>query len=87
MCSSVQVLSRLFRSILNCSYLVQSDTGCNTIFFNRETREEMVLADMYLKPGEPWEYCPREALRRVSKILKEEFDLVCLMVWHTYKAL
>ncbi|XP_062117384.1 uncharacterized protein LOC133831196 [Humulus lupulus] len=41
-----------------------------------ETREEMVLADMYLKPGEPWEYCPREALRRVSKILKEEFDFV-----------
>ncbi|PON48998.1 Glutamine synthetase, type III [Parasponia andersonii] len=41
-----------------------------------ETREEMVLADMYVKPGEPWEYCPREALRRVSKILKEEFNLV-----------
>ncbi|XP_060967693.1 protein fluG [Cannabis sativa] len=41
-----------------------------------ETREEMVLADMCLKPGEPWEYCPREALRRVSKILKEEFNFV-----------
>ena len=36
----------------------------------------MVLADMQLKPGEAWEYCPREALRRVSKILKDEFDLV-----------
>ncbi|CAK7325958.1 unnamed protein product [Dovyalis caffra] len=38
--------------------------------------EEMVLADMYLGPGEPWEYCPREALRRVSRVLKNEFDLV-----------
>ena len=36
----------------------------------------MVLADMHLKPGEAWEYCPREALRRVSKVLKEEFNLV-----------
>uniref|UniRef100_A0A1D1YPR0 Protein fluG n=1 Tax=Anthurium amnicola TaxID=1678845 RepID=A0A1D1YPR0_9ARAE len=39
-------------------------------------KEEMVLADMQIKPGEAWEYCPREALRRVSKILKEEFNLV-----------
>ncbi|KAG8648598.1 hypothetical protein MANES_08G013700v8 [Manihot esculenta] len=38
--------------------------------------EEMVLADMHLRPGEAWEYCPREALRRVSKVLKEEFNLV-----------
>ncbi|KAE8661146.1 nucleosome assembly protein 1 [Hibiscus syriacus] len=38
-------------------------------------QEEMVLADMHLKPGEPWEYCPREALRRVSKVLKDEFNL------------
>uniref|UniRef100_A0A2C9VE05 GS catalytic domain-containing protein n=1 Tax=Manihot esculenta TaxID=3983 RepID=A0A2C9VE05_MANES len=38
--------------------------------------EEMVLADMQLRPGEAWEYCPREALRRVSKVLKEEFNLV-----------
>ncbi|GLT89846.1 hypothetical protein SLE2022_078100 [Rubroshorea leprosula] len=37
--------------------------------------EEMVLADMHLKPGEPWEYCPREALRRVTKVLKNEFDM------------
>ncbi|KAG6693494.1 hypothetical protein I3843_09G003000 [Carya illinoinensis] len=37
--------------------------------------EEMVLADMHLKPGEAWEYCPREALRRVSKFLKDEFNL------------
>ncbi|KAL5740889.1 hypothetical protein ACOSP7_029768 [Xanthoceras sorbifolium] len=41
-----------------------------------EKQEEMVLADMHLKPGEAWEYCPREALRRVSKVLKEEFNLV-----------
>ncbi|CAK9134025.1 unnamed protein product [Ilex paraguariensis] len=40
------------------------------------TQEEMVLADMYLKPGEAWEYCPKEALRRVSKVLKDEFNLV-----------
>ncbi|XP_057983098.1 protein fluG [Malania oleifera] len=39
-------------------------------------QEEMVLADMHLRPGEPWEYCPREALRRVSKVLKDEFNLV-----------
>ncbi|MBA0759880.1 hypothetical protein Gotri_022692, partial [Gossypium trilobum] len=38
-------------------------------------QEEMVLADMHLRPGEPWEYCPREALRRVSKVLKDEFNL------------
>ncbi|XP_058077224.1 protein fluG [Magnolia sinica] len=38
-------------------------------------REEMVLADMQLKPGEAWEYCPREALRRISKFLKDEFNL------------
>ncbi|MBA0550744.1 hypothetical protein Golob_021666 [Gossypium lobatum] len=38
-------------------------------------QEEMVLADMHLRPGQPWEYCPREALRRVSKVLKDEFNL------------
>lgn len=39
-------------------------------------QEEMVLADMHLKPGHAWEYCPRETLRRVSKLLKQEFNLV-----------
>nr|XP_043629896.1 protein fluG [Erigeron canadensis] len=39
-------------------------------------QEEMVLADMYIKPGQVWEYCPRETLRRVSKVLKEQFNLV-----------
>lgn len=38
--------------------------------------QEMVLADMHLTPGEAWEYCPREALRRVSKVLKDEFNLI-----------
>ncbi|KAH9602911.1 hypothetical protein KSS87_019880, partial [Heliosperma pusillum] len=37
--------------------------------------EEMVLSDMHITPGVPWEYCPREALRRVSKVLKQEFNL------------
>ncbi|XP_059297546.1 protein fluG-like isoform X1 [Lycium ferocissimum] len=39
-------------------------------------QQEMVLADMCTKSGEAWEYCPREALRRISKILKDEFGLV-----------
>ncbi|KAF8044966.1 hypothetical protein N665_5921s0001 [Sinapis alba] len=39
-------------------------------------QESMVLADMLLKPGEAWEYCPRETLRRVTNVLKDEFDLV-----------
>ncbi|XP_024990589.1 protein fluG isoform X2 [Cynara cardunculus var. scolymus] len=39
-------------------------------------QEEMVLADMHSKPGQVWEYCPRETLRRVSKVLKEEFNLL-----------
>uniref|UniRef100_A0A1J3D493 Protein fluG n=1 Tax=Noccaea caerulescens TaxID=107243 RepID=A0A1J3D493_NOCCA len=39
-------------------------------------QESMVLADMLVKPGEAWEYCPRETLRRVTKVLKDEFDLV-----------
>ncbi|XP_027936750.1 protein fluG isoform X1 [Vigna unguiculata] len=38
-------------------------------------KDEMVLADMCVKPGEAWEYCPRDVLRRASKILKDEFDL------------
>ncbi|XP_051152455.1 protein fluG isoform X2 [Andrographis paniculata] len=38
--------------------------------------QEMVLANMHLKPGISWEYCPRETLRRVAKVLKDEFNLV-----------
>ncbi|XP_070021063.1 uncharacterized protein [Nicotiana sylvestris] len=41
-----------------------------------EKKQEMCLADMVTKPGKPWEYCPREVFRKVSKILKDEFDLV-----------
>ncbi|MBA0809548.1 hypothetical protein Gohar_025193 [Gossypium harknessii] len=48
-------------------------------------QEEMVLADMHLKPGDAWEYCPREALRRVSKVLKDEFNLVRQVVCHAYE--
>lgn len=40
----------------------------------------MVLSDMCIAPGEAWEYCPREALRRVSRVLKDEFDLVCAIL-------
>lgn len=40
------------------------------------SQEEMVLADMQIRPGEAWEYCPRNCLRRMSKILKDEFNLV-----------
>ncbi|KAA8518679.1 hypothetical protein F0562_016153 [Nyssa sinensis] len=39
-------------------------------------QEEMVLADMFLNPGEAYEYCPRGTLRRLLKILKDEFNLV-----------
>ncbi|AES69849.2 glutamate-ammonia ligase-like protein [Medicago truncatula] len=39
-------------------------------------QDEMVLGDLNVKPGQAWEYCPREAFRRVTKILKDEFDLV-----------
>ncbi|KEH42130.1 putative glutamine synthetase [Medicago truncatula] len=39
-------------------------------------QDEMVLGDLNVKPGQAWEQCPREALRKVSKILKDEFDLV-----------
>ncbi|KAI3827082.1 hypothetical protein L1987_01146 [Smallanthus sonchifolius] len=38
-------------------------------------QEEMVLADMHSKPGQVWEYCPRGTLRRVSEVLKQEFNL------------
>ncbi|PKA60855.1 hypothetical protein AXF42_Ash006490 [Apostasia shenzhenica] len=39
-------------------------------------REEMVLADMHVKPGEAWDYCPRNTLRRVAKIMEDEFGVV-----------
>lgn len=38
--------------------------------------EELVLVDMHLHPGTPWEYCPRSTLKRLSGILQDEFGLV-----------
>jgi len=53
----------------------------------RSKEDEMVLGDLNVKPGQAWEYCPREALRRVSKILKDEFDLVCCIACLIFYAL
>ncbi|KAG2537741.1 protein fluG-like [Panicum virgatum] len=39
------------------------------------SREEMVMADMQISPGEAWEYCPRNALRKVTKVLLDEFNV------------
>ncbi|KAK1662808.1 hypothetical protein QYE76_050967 [Lolium multiflorum] len=38
-------------------------------------REEMVMADMQIRPGEAWEYCPRYALKKVTKVLLDEFNV------------
>jgi glutamine synthetase/predicted TIM-barrel fold metal-dependent hydrolase len=37
---------------------------------------ELVLADMHVKPGIPWQLCPRSVLRRVALNLVKEFGLV-----------
>ena len=34
------------------------------------------MADMQISPGEAWEYCPRNALRKVTKVLVDEFNVV-----------
>jgi len=34
------------------------------------------MADMQIRPGEGWEYCPRNALRKVTKVLLDEFNVV-----------
>eukprot|EP00252_Welwitschia_mirabilis_P011169 TRINITY_DN2511_c0_g1_i1.p1 TRINITY_DN2511_c0_g1~~TRINITY_DN2511_c0_g1_i1.p1 ORF type:complete len:844 (+),score=165.73 TRINITY_DN2511_c0_g1_i1:452-2983(+) len=39
-------------------------------------KEKMVLVDMHIKPGYPWEYCPRTTLKKISQRLFEEFGLV-----------
>lgn len=36
----------------------------------------MVMAEMHIKPGEAWEYCPRNTLRKVTKVLLDEFNVV-----------
>ncbi|KAH0728795.1 hypothetical protein KY284_004660 [Solanum tuberosum] len=38
--------------------------------------QEMVLTDMLTESGKAWQYCPRDVLRRFSKILEDEFGLV-----------
>ncbi|MCD7448361.1 hypothetical protein HAX54_041096 [Datura stramonium] len=38
--------------------------------------QEMVLADMLIEPGKAWQYCPRDVLRRFSKILEDDYGLV-----------
>ncbi|XP_075095096.1 protein fluG-like [Nicotiana tabacum] len=38
--------------------------------------QEMVLVDMLTEPGKAWQYCPRDVLRRFSKMLEDEFGLV-----------
>ncbi|KAL5230331.1 hypothetical protein ABZP36_029107 [Zizania latifolia] len=41
-------------------------------------REEMVMADMQIRPGVAWEYCPRNALRKVTKVLLDEFNVTMM---------
>ncbi|CAN6174677.1 unnamed protein product [Urochloa humidicola] len=38
-------------------------------------REEMVMANMQMRPGEAWEYCPRNVLQKVTKNLLDEFNV------------
>lgn len=33
------------------------------------------MADMQIRPGEGWEYCPRNTLRKVTKVLLDEFNV------------
>jgi hypothetical protein len=46
------------------------------LLFARSRREEMVMADMQIRPGKAWEYCPRNALRKVTSVLLNEFNVV-----------
>lgn len=41
-------------------------------------REEMVMAEMHIRPGEAWEYCPRNTLRKVTKVLLDEFNVTMM---------
>lgn len=45
----------------------------------RAADQGMVLADMHVTPGSPWEYCPRSTLRRVLGLLDKEFGLVSIL--------
>jgi hypothetical protein len=42
----------------------------------RFMEHEAVLVDMHVKPGVPWQLCPRSTLRRLSESLKKEYGLV-----------
>ncbi|CAM6017251.1 unnamed protein product [Sphagnum balticum] len=37
---------------------------------------EVVLVDMHVKPGVPWQLCPRSTLRRMSQALEKDYGLV-----------
>ncbi|CAK9263231.1 unnamed protein product [Sphagnum jensenii] len=37
---------------------------------------EVVLVDMHVKPGVPWQLCPRSTLRRISQALEKDYGLV-----------
>lgn len=72
----MSLLSRLgFRIFL----IVLTNLDLLHLCHERAEHEEMVLVDMYLRPGEAWEYCPREVLQCILKVLKEEFNWVCLI--------
>ncbi|KAG4996245.1 hypothetical protein JHK84_027294 [Glycine max] len=62
-------------AVVNSNCMDQEVFFLNGSHLKVNKQDEMVLADMCVKPGEAWEYCPRDALRRASKILKDEFDL------------
>jgi hypothetical protein len=34
------------------------------------------MADMQIRPREAWEYCSRNALRKVTSVLLNEFNVV-----------
>jgi hypothetical protein len=42
----------------------------------RFMEHEAVLVDMHVKPGVPWQLCPRSTLRRLSQSLNKEYGLV-----------
>ncbi|KAH0784222.1 hypothetical protein KY290_003820 [Solanum tuberosum] len=59
------------REDLNCPL---TDVTAVRIIWARN--QEMVLADMLTESGKAWQYCPRDVLRKFSKILEDEFGLV-----------
>jgi glutamine synthetase len=43
---------------------------------HRFMEHEVVLVDMHVKPGVPWQLCPRSTLRRMSQALEKDYGLV-----------